>query len=158
MLIDFRHRGKEGKGKLLHRVRNSFFFLYISSQRQFTWIKLFTKLFSLIKDFASPPLIKYLAGFTNLSSLAQLAGVVEYTDCNHSREVRSLHLPTSVLDMTLNYLMVRLQSWSFGECGVPPSLPLFPGLLWPEVVVPDRLPSFGQIDRLTARKQMIDVE
>ena len=25
----------------------------------------------------------------------------------------------SVLDMTLNYLMVRLQSWSFGECAVP---------------------------------------
>ena len=32
------------------------------------------------------------------------------------REVRPL--PMSALDMTLNYLIVRLQSWSFGECGV----------------------------------------
>ena len=30
------------------------------------------------------------------------------------------HLPMSVLDMTLNNLMVRFQQcWSFGECGVP---------------------------------------
>ena len=30
------------------------------------------------------------------------------------------HPPTSVLDMTLNNLMVRFQQcWSFGECGVP---------------------------------------
>ena len=28
--------------------------------------------------------------------------------------------PKSVLDMTLNNLMVRLQSWKFGECGVTP--------------------------------------
>ena len=34
------------------------------------------------------------------------------------REVR--HPPTSILDITLNNLMVRFQQcWSFGECGVP---------------------------------------
>ena len=43
--------------------------------------------------------------------LAQSAGAVEYT-------VRPRL--TSVLDMTLNNLMVRFQQcWSFGECGVP---------------------------------------
>ena len=39
------------------------------------------------------------------------------------RRVRSSTSTMSVLDMTLNYLMVRLQSWSFEECGVPFSLP-----------------------------------
>ena len=43
-------------------------------------------------------------------------GAVEYTDCF---SVRPPPL-TSVLDMTLNNLMVRFQQcWSFGECGVP---------------------------------------
>ena len=37
--------------------------------------------------------------------------------------------PTRVLDMTLNYLLVRLQSWSSRECGVPLSLPSLPGPL-----------------------------
>ena len=36
------------------------------------------------------------------------------------RGVRPPTPPTSVLDMTLNNLMVRFQQcWSFGECGVP---------------------------------------
>ena len=26
---------------------------------------------------------------------------------------------SSILDMTLNYLLMKLQSWSFGRCGVP---------------------------------------
>ena len=38
--------------------------------------------------------------------------------------------PMSVLDMTLNHLMVRLQFWSFRECRIPNSLPFLPGLLW----------------------------
>ena len=33
------------------------------------------------------------------------------------RGIRS-HLSMGILDMTLNYLIVRLQSWSFGGCGV----------------------------------------
>ena len=41
----------------------------------------------------------------------------------------------SVLDMTLNNLMVRFQS-----------LPLLSGQLWPEVVAPDRALSMGQIE------------
>ena len=52
--------------------------------------------------------------------------------------------PTSVLNITLNNLMVRFQQhWSFGECGVPPSLPLLPGSLWSGVVVPDKGPIYG---------------
>ena len=48
--------------------------------------------------------------------IAQSAGVVEYTDC-FSAEGKPP--PTSVLDMTLNNLMVRFQQcWSFGECRV----------------------------------------
>ena len=43
---------------------------------------------------------------SHVHSLAQSAGAVEYTE-------------PSVLIMTLNYLMERLQSWNFGECGVP---------------------------------------
>ena len=42
-----------------------------------------------------------------------------------------------------------------------PSLPLPQGLLWPEVVAPDRVQSMGQIqlfDPLTVYKQMIDIE
>ena len=50
--------------------------------------------------------------FELLPYLAQSAGTVEYTDCNT--------LPMSVLDMTLNDLMVWFQRcWSFEECGAP---------------------------------------
>ena len=49
---------------------------------------------------------------------AQSTGAVEYTDCTSAEGVRPPP-PTSVLDMTLNNLMVRFQQcWSFGECGV----------------------------------------
>ena len=37
----------------------------------------------------------------------------------------------SVLDMTLNPLMVRLQLWRFRQCTVTLSLSLLPGPLWP---------------------------
>ena len=33
------------------------------------------------------------------------------------------------------HLMVRLQFWSFGKCGINHSLPLLPGPLWSRVVV-----------------------
>ena len=48
---------------------------------------------------------------------------------------RGLRLPTpvSVLVMTHKYLIVRFQSWSFGECGVSLHCHL-PGLLWPGVL------------------------
>ena len=41
------------------------------------------------------------------------------------------------------------------------SLPLLPGLLWPRVIVPVRVPSMGQIElfnHLTVSKQMTDVK
>ena len=53
--------------------------------------------------------------------IAQSAGAVEYTDCTS---------PTSVPDITLNNLMVRL-------------LPSLPGPLWPGVVAPNMGPIYG---------------
>ena len=48
--------------------------------------------------------------------LALSAGTIEYTNCISAEE---LELPLmSVLDKTLNHLMVRFQLCSFGECGV----------------------------------------
>ena len=41
------------------------------------------------------------------------------------------------------HLTVRLQLWSFEECGVTSSLPLLPGPLWPRVVVTIRVQSIG---------------
>ena len=53
-----------------------------------------------------------------LTKLAQSVGAVEYTDCFSAGG--NTPLPMSVLEMTLNNLMVRFQYyWSFGECGVP---------------------------------------
>ena len=55
--------------------------------------------------------------------------------------------PTSILYMTLKNLMVRIQLfWNFEECRVPTSLPLLPGPLWSEVVVPDRILFMSQIE------------
>ena len=53
---------------------------------------------------------------------------VEYSDCN-SIERKDISQTTSVLDKSLHYLMVKFQSWSFREFGVPLSLPLLPGPL-----------------------------
>ena len=50
----------------------------------------------------------------------------------------------SVLDMTLNNLMGRLQyCWNIEECRVPRLLPLLPGPLWPRVVAPEMVPIYG---------------
>ena len=50
---------------------------------------------------------------------------------------------TSVLDMILNYLMVRFQwCWSFGECGAPLHCHRSQ-VHWPGVVAPDRALSTG---------------
>ena len=51
------------------------------------------------------------------TTFAQSAGTVEYTNCFSAEGLDPT--PMSVLDMTLNYLMMRFQPWSFGECGVP---------------------------------------
>ena len=82
---------------------------------------------------------------------------------NKGFRIHQLHLcrcirpppTTSILDMTLNNLIGRLQSWS------TPSLPLLLGPLWSRVVAPDKVPSMGQIelfDHLTVYKQMTDVK
>ena len=46
---------------------------------------------------------------------AQPAGTEKYTTLQRSKTSP----PTSVLDKTLNNLIVRVQPWSFGECRVP---------------------------------------
>ena len=49
--------------------------------------------------------------------IIQSVEALEYTDCTNTER---LEPPTkSVLDMTLNRLMGRFQSWSFGECEPP---------------------------------------
>ena len=68
--------------------------------------------------------------------MAQSAEAVEYTDCTFADGYDSP--TTSVLDMTLKNMMVRLQSWSLGLQSIP-LLPSLPGLLWSEVVAPDRV-------------------
>ena len=49
---------------------------------------------------------------------AQLVGAVEYILTASLQ--RSKTSSMSVMDMTLKHLMVKLKSWNFGECGVPP--------------------------------------
>ena len=44
------------------------------------------------------------------------------------------------------HLIMRLQSWKFEGCGVPLSLPLLPGPLWPWVVVSVGVLSMGKIE------------
>ena len=41
--------------------------------------------------------------------IVQSAGAVEYTDCTSAKGGKTLHHQISVLDMTLNNLMVRFQ-------------------------------------------------
>ena len=69
-------------------------------------------------------------------------GAVEYTDCTFAAGWDPP--PTSVLDMTLNNLMVRFQwYWSLQGMQSTPSLPLLPSPLWPGMVAPERALSMG---------------
>ena len=52
----------------------------------------------------------------------------------------------SVLDVTLNYLMARLQSVELWGIWSTFSLPLLPGPLRPKVVAPDRVLSMSPIE------------
>ena len=56
-------------------------------------------------------------------------------------------IPGRFIPKTLTLSNIRYVS-TFGECGVPHSLPSLPGPLWPEVVAPDRLLFMDQIDWL----------
>ena len=63
---------------------------------------------------------------------------VEYADCISCKEVSP---PPSCLEyVTKLHLMMRLQFWRSGECGVPQ------GSFWPWVVVPVKVSSMSQID------------
>ena len=80
--------------------------------------------------------------FLSFFLFAQSVGAAEYTNCISARGVRPHSM--SVLDMTLNNLMVRFQyCWSFKECRVTPLLPSFPCPLWPGVVAPNKGPIYG---------------
>ena len=74
--------------------------------------------------------------------------------------VNTLSPPTSVLDMTLNHLMLRLLFWNFKECGVPLHCHY-------SQLVPVWISSMGQIEpfnhfytwnHLTLYKQMISIQ
>ena len=56
---------------------------------------------------------------------------------------------SGILDMTLNYIRWwGSSSWALGRFRRIPSLPLFPGPLWPGMAVPVRVPSMCQINLL----------
>ena len=80
--------------------------------------------------------------------------MVEYTDCTYTGGKRlSNEYPeydTKQSDGEAPALKI-LAIWS------TPLLALFPGPLWPEMVVPDRVLLMGQIKQ-TVFKQMIDVK
>ena len=58
--------------------------------------------------------------FNNPSSLIVVSPVGWGCRIHRLHLCRGVRLPpTSVLDMTLNYLIMKLQSWNFGKCGVP---------------------------------------
>ena len=70
--------------------------------------------------------------------LAQLAGgAAEYTNSISEEKTP----PMSVLDMTLNSLMLRLQGMQS-----TPSLPSLPGPLWPIMKAPDSILFMGHIE------------
>ena len=78
-----------------------------------------------------------------------------YSPVNWGCKIHQLHLcrglrpspPTSVLHMTLNNLLPRLQPMRFGEYRKPLQLLMLSGLLSPGVVAPDRVLSMGQIEQ-----------
>ena len=69
-----------------------------------------------LSNFASTFFLNYFGFSLSLSlsyPLPQSAGAVEYTNCIIKAP------PTSILNMALNNLMVKPQTWRFGEYGVP---------------------------------------
>ena len=86
-----------------------YWFILIMTLNCFRWWDFTSGTLSWIWSIFSLPLLQGLP--------TELAGAVEYIDCISAEGVRLPQM--SVLDMTLNYLMVRHQPWRFGECGVP---------------------------------------
>ena len=73
--------------------------------------------------------------------IAQSAGAVEYTDCT-SAEGLDPFQRVSWYDTKQSHGEVPVMLGLWGIQGTP-SLPLFPGPLWPGVVAPDRALSMG---------------
>ena len=76
---------------------------------------------------------------------AQLAGVVEYTDCIYAEELDpppANECPGYSIKQSDSEAPVMLALW---EMQSTPSLPLLLGQLWPGVVAPNRVLSTGQI-------------
>ena len=65
---------------------------------------------------------------------AQLVGAVEYTDCFSGER------PGYDTQQSDGEVPVMLELWGIWSI---PSLPLFPGPLWPGVVAPDKGPIYG---------------
>ena len=77
----------------------------------------------------------------------------------HRMRVRPVP-PMSILDMALNHLMMKLQTWSFEECGVLLYDYYFQVHSRPGMLAGCRVQSMGSIEffeLLTACKQMTDV-
>ena len=82
-----------------------------------------------------------------------------------SVEVRSVYstapanwvVPMRRLNITLNYLMVRLHSWSFGKCGVHFNCHYFQ-VHKPGVIISVRVPSMGQIELFINMNNLIKPE
>ena len=72
------------------------------------------------------------------TSSAQSAGAVEYTDCISAMSVLVYDIKQSDGEAP-----VMLELWGMLNT---PSLPLFPGPLWPKMVALDRFLSIGQIE------------
>ena len=87
-------------------------------------------------------------GSTVSSEMWLLSWLGLYNTLTASLQGGETPLPaTSVLDMTLNNLMLRFQwCWSFGGMWSTSSLTLLPGPLWPGVVAPDRVLSVCRIE------------
>ena len=87
-------------------------------------------------------LITFRSIYPLLFFLVQFAGAAEYTSCISAG--RGETPPTSLRDMILNNLMVRLlELWGMQGTPLVPSLP---GLLWPGVVAADRVLFVDQIE------------
>ena len=77
--------------------------------------------------------------YLNQKTIAQSAGVVEYTDCFSA--VRSPYeCPGYDTKQSDGEVLVMLELLGMRRI---PSLPLLPGPLWPEMVAPDKALSMG---------------
>ena len=80
----------------------------------------------------------------NQCPVASSAGAVEYTDCFSAEGLDSYNeCPEYDTKQSDSEALVMLKLWWMWS--TPLLLP-FPGLLWPRVVIPDKVLSMGQIE------------